>query len=134
MTSTIALVLDPKFEARLAGLAQEMSVWIVSSEENNAAVEHVRSLLGGATNITTLSVAGDETESDICLRALYAIDEHHGDTSSVTPYDRVMVFGGVPDMLTPQAMAELGLSNVARSDIGFTVEKHRRQAALSHIG
>lgn len=131
MTSPIALVLDRHFETRLAGLAQKMPVWIVSSEANNAAVERARSVLGGAASITTLSVAGAESASDICLRALYAIDEHHGDTSTVTPYDSVIVFGGTPDLLTPQAMAELGLSGVVQSDFGFTVEKPRRKAALS---
>ncbi len=132
MISAIALVLDRNFGAGLAGLAQKLPVWIVSSEQNDASVERARSLLGSAADITTLSIARGETASDICLRALYDIDEHHGETSSAKPYDRVIVFGGTPELLTPQALEELGLSNVAKSDFGFTVDKLRRQAALSH--
>lgn len=131
MTSPIALVLDRNFESDLAGLARRMPVWIVSSKENNAAVERARASLGSAANITTLSSAGGETAGDIFLRALYAIDEHHGETSSATPYDRVIVFGGSPDLLTALAIEELGLSSVAESDFGFTFERPRRHAALS---
>lgn len=134
MTSPIALVLDRHFEARLAGLSQKMPVWIVSSEDNDAAVELARSAPGSTTSITTLLVGADETPSDACLRALYDIDDHHGEPGSAIPYDRVLVFGGTPDMLTPQAMEELGLSGVTKSDFGFIVEKARRQVVMSHAG
>jgi len=130
---SIALVLAPKFEGRVLGLAQQMPVWIVSTGENDAAVERAHSVRGSATNITTLFVGDDETASDVCLRALYAIDDHHGETSSAKPYDRVIVYGGTPDLLTPQAMEELGLSSVVESDFGFIVDKPRRQGALSHL-
>jgi hypothetical protein len=135
MNSAVALVLDRKFGDRVAGLAQEMPVWIVSSDENNSAVEHVRGLLGGAAEITTLLVAGGETPSDTCLRALYDIDEHHGTTSACTPYERVLVFEAEPALLSPQASEDLGFARVTKTEFGFIIEKERRQsghAALSH--
>jgi len=128
MTSPVALVLDPAFGDRLLLLAQQMPVWIVSSEENERAVWRARRSLGDAANITTLLADGDEPGDSACLRGLYAIDEHHGPMSSGKPYDQVLVFGCEPDLMAPEVMRELGFERTNKLHHGFSAQKQGQRA------
>jgi hypothetical protein len=135
MTSPIALVLDQNFGTRVLELAKQMPVWIVESEENDSAVKQTRSALGGMAHITSLLLGKGESASDACLRALYEIDEHHGPSSLDAPYDRVLVFGCVPHLITSEVMNDLGFARVSKTDSGFYAEKQGQEAdppGLSH--
>jgi hypothetical protein len=123
MTSQIALVIDRGFGPSLLNLARRMPVWIVSSEENDRAVAHVRSQLGKDANITSLRLAHGESDGDICARGLYEIDEHHGPFSSAPSYDRVLVLGCTAHVLDPNVMKDLGLGGVHGTFDGFSVDK-----------
>jgi hypothetical protein len=135
MTSPIALVLDQNFGSRVLELAEKMPVWIVSSEANNSAVKRTPGCLDGMAAITTLLIGKGESVNDACLRALYDIDEHHGARSLGVPYDRVLVIGCSPDLITPEVMNDLGFARVRETETGFYVEKQGREApraVLSH--
>jgi len=119
----IALVLDSDFGERVIALAKKTPVWIISSELNDSAVEKTRLLLHEAVSITTVLVRNAESLGDVCLRALYDIDEHHGVDSTSTPYREVLVFGLSPEVLTPEIINDLGFHSVDKTDFGFKIIK-----------
>lgn len=127
MTSAIALVLDQEFGLRLLGLARSMPVWIVSSQANDSAVAHARALLGETADITTISGMVHEPPERTFLRALYAIDEHHGPASSCEPLDEVRVFGASPDFATRDMMNELGFVSLSRRGQEFSIRKRAQE-------
>jgi hypothetical protein len=123
MTSTIALVLDRNFGNRIEELANEMPVWIISSDVNDSVVDRTRRQLDGAANITLLLASANEAVSDACLRGLYEIDEHHGNYSTEQPYGQILVYGCNLDVVTPQVKHELGLTKLTKTEFGFVAER-----------
>ncbi|WP_316413565.1 hypothetical protein [Mesoterricola silvestris] len=103
MKNSVALVLDESFGNRLSNLAEEMPVWILSSEINDMAVRAARHSHGEG-RITTLMRRDGESQEDLLARALYAIEEHHGEVSQSHPYDSVEIHGPVsmPSQLCPE--------------------------------
>lgn len=124
MNSSVALVLDRHFGAAIEELAEQMPVWVISSKDNNAAVERARSLLKDPSRITSLLTVSGEGERDTLLRALYDIDEHHGRSSTGRPYDQMLVYGAAPELLTPGIMKELGLEGIRVDPGRFCLQKH----------
>jgi hypothetical protein len=100
-----------------------MPVWIVSSAQNNPAVEQARAVIGARADVTTIFRAPEEAPDETFVRALCAIDEHHGPVSAGKPYDDLVVFGAKPGLATPEIMKELGFLRVANFDNGFNLSK-----------
>lgn len=119
MSQPIALVLDPEFGEGLLQLAREMPVWVVQSATNQRAVEQARQLLVPAPEITTVLVDQGDSPSEVCVRALYDIDEHHGSHNAGPEYSEVRVFGGTPEFVTVDVLRELGLELESRTATGF---------------
>jgi len=117
----VALVLDPSFGDRVAVLAQKMPVWMVSSVVNDHATHAARQSLGNG-QITTLHTRLAESAESLFARALYAIEEHHGDTSQLTPYDTLCVYGKAQE-LPFELASELGFKSITTTEDGFNAEK-----------
>lgn len=123
MSSSIALIMDRHFGRRVIELARQMPVWIVSSATNDAAVAKARAMLGIQANLTTFFQPSDEAKEDAMLRALCAIDEHHGPESSSEPYEELVVIGAEPPRLTRAMMKDLGFERISGFDSGFRLSK-----------
>lgn len=121
MSMSIALVLDPAFGARLTTLAKQMPVWIVKSPTNDQAVQVARPGVSDG-RITTLHVQLGETPSNMLVRALYAIDEHHGSASQRSPYKTLWVYGSA-EKPPPDIASELGFKSITATADGFKAEK-----------
>lgn len=121
MHVSVALVLDPSFGDRVAKLAQQMPVWLVSSSANDQAARVARATLCAA-QITTLSTRSTEAVGDLLARALYAIDEHHGALSQLVAYDTLWVYG-TTEKIPPELARELGFKSIAVTADGFKAEK-----------
>jgi hypothetical protein len=128
MSHPIALVLDPGFGSDLLQLAQEMPVWVVASEANECAVTQARDRLDHAARVTTVFVRPGEALSDVCMRALYDIDEHHGPQSAGPEYREVRVYGATPNFVAEDVLRELGLSVASGTAHGFSLVKDRPPA------
>ncbi|MBS1198225.1 MAG: hypothetical protein H6R18_2010 [Proteobacteria bacterium] len=121
MHVSVSLVLDPVFGDRVAALAQQMPVWVVSSPVNDQAVRLARSNLGEG-RITSLHRRPGEASCNLLARAVYAIDEHHGEVSQVVGYDTLWVYGTAEKL--PQKIAtELGFKSITAIEDGFKAEK-----------
>ncbi|MDD5330545.1 MAG: hypothetical protein PHX38_11095 [Sulfuricella sp.] len=122
VSTEVALVLNPDFGERVIALAQEMPVWVVFSPVNALAVEFARSAFEEG-RITTILPRVGEYPSDLFARALYAIDEHHGEASQSVPYSTLWVYGASERMMTPDLAAELGFMPVIVTKDGFRADK-----------
>lgn len=123
MNTSVALVLNEDFGDRVIALAQQMPVWIVSSPANESAVREARgSYAEGEGRITVLLARPGEDEANFLTRAMYAIDEHHGEASQSAPYDTLWVQGTteIPD---EDLAADLGFKVIAATAEGFRAEK-----------
>ena len=121
MEHPVALVLDQDFSTRLTSLAAQMPVWILSTDLNDLAVQAVRpQCIEGW--VTTLKIKPGEDEESRLARALYAIDEHHGEASQSTPYDTLFVYG-TSSQPSAQIMAELGFKAANATSDGYQVVK-----------
>lgn len=121
MSIPIALVLNPDFGDRVAPLARQMPVWILSSPVNDRSAQ-VACLALDPGRITTLRRLTGEDAADTLARALYAIDEHHGESSPQAPYDTLWIYGtsvGVPESLA----SELGFTTITTIRDGLKAMK-----------
>lgn len=121
MQVSVALILDPIFGERVITLAQQMPVWIVSSPVNDQMVHLARTNLNDG-RITTLHLRPGEASADLLVRAVYAIDEHHGEVSQAVAYNTLWVYG-TTEVLPQDVAAELGFKSITASADGFKVEK-----------
>lgn len=121
MNKCVALVLNPNFGSQLSDLAKKMPVWVVSSLVNDEAIKETRRNFS-SVEITTLYLRPNETSSDLLVRALYDVDEHHGVTSQLEPYTLLQVHGST-EMPSQQTAAELNFGTIALTDYGFSIQK-----------
>ena len=121
MHTSIALILDGTFGNRIFELAQEMPVWVVSSSINDHAV-HLARMVTGTFPITTISIRQKESPADLLARALYAIDEHHGEVSLMVSYNTIWVYG-TSEKVSETLVSDLGFKSIVYNAAGFKVEK-----------
>lgn len=121
MHNSIALVVDAEFGDRILALAREMPVWAISSNLNDRAAEASRRGLESA-QITTIKVRSGETLSDLITRAIYAIEEHHGTSSQIVPYESLRIYGSA-SLPLGGVFAELGFKTVTNTVDALVVEK-----------
>jgi len=125
-SSAIGLILDPEFGDRLYELPDYLSVWIVDGVENARAVQTLRQL-GSASrpaDVTTFTVDISSSRERDCIRVLNDIDLHHGDFSSIIPYQAVIVWGVSLTDEIEQAFAKYGSwSFFNHSEDGFAANR-----------
>lgn len=121
MQNSVALVLYENFSTRLSALAEEMPVWILSSHLNDQAVQAARPHLSQGW-LTTLNGKAGEDPDCLLTRALYAIDEHHGEESQPVPYNTLFVYG-TSRQPSLELMSELGFKTVSSTGDGYKLVK-----------
>lgn len=121
MPVSVALVLDPVFGDRVIALARQMPVWVVSSQINDKTASFVRKNFDDG-RITTLHQRPGESSADCLVRAMYAIDEHHGEVSQDVAYDTLWVYG-TTEKLSKEIATELGFKSITAIANGFKAEK-----------
>lgn len=118
---SVALVLDQHFGTRVMSLADRMPVWILSSDENDAAVAAIRSS-GRHAEVTVLLQRPDERLVDTLARAVYSIEEHCGDQSATGPFRTLLVHGATAEGAS-RFLNELGFGSIVSTADGFTATK-----------
>lgn len=120
-SDVVGLILDPTFGERVSVLAQKMPVWVVSSAVNDHAIDVARAAVVGS-RITKLLAIDGESPDNLLRRAIYAIDEHHGEESGGTPCHCLLVYGKVC-IPHEELLADFGFASVTALDDGFRLEK-----------
>ncbi|MGZ5200999.1 MAG: hypothetical protein ACXWC4_14610 [Telluria sp.] len=129
---SVALVLDTNFEGDLAALAQSMPVWIISSPHNDKCVDRVWSALGDDAGVTSLFVIPGERPAVTFERALYDIDEHHGECSSSLPYEQIVVIGANTAVLSREVLEELGLERSKPAGSSLLLVRRRAKEKVAN--
>ena len=122
MNAFVTLVLNPNFGEQLSNLGKNMPIWIISSPTNDEAVKIARQN-SNQIEITILYLRPNETPSDLLVRAIYDIEEHHGVISQEYPYTKLHVYGSV-EKLSQKVVAELEFEVITYTTDGFTAKKH----------
>ena len=117
----VALVLDNSYGLKLFALAEKMPVWIITSPENDPVVEYIQNNIA-QQSVTTLLKKYHEPEEYVFLRAIYAIDEHHGPDTKEHPYDALYIYGAQDMDL--DALAELGFICCQKIEGGIRFKKN----------
>lgn len=124
---SVALVLDEHFGTRVLALADRMPVWILSSNENDAAVAVIRNS-GRLAEVTVLLQRVDERPVDTLARAVYSIEEHYGDQSATGPFRTLLVYGATAESAS-RLLTELGFGSIVTTVDGFVATKLHNGAA-----
>ncbi|MGO4503837.1 MULTISPECIES: hypothetical protein [unclassified Dyella] len=120
MTDTIALVLNPQPVESLSALAEKLPVWVVSTSENAAAVQALRSSLPPG-HLTTILKRPGESDEDLAVRSALDIDDHYGAASQPNPYTVLWVIGSNDKVLAEQLKEDLEFNGVEMTSDGFKV-------------
>jgi hypothetical protein len=127
-SNKVALVLDPKFDQRLADLAGHSHVWIVDTPANRLIAEkfwqdNPEHKL--KTGITTFKVNDNEPVVETCLRILDMINLHHGENSSNPPYSALEIIGLPASQQIKAALEELGFEEIERTADEIQLKRKR---------
>lgn len=120
-SKSVALILEHVFKRDMVAIAREMPVWILSTEANDKLVVLARQKFGPG-RITTVLAKGDESPADLFARALYAIDEHHGDASQAVPFSELYIYGRI-DGIPSELASELNFKSTTTIEGGIVVRK-----------
>jgi hypothetical protein len=130
---SVALVLDTDFDEDLTVLARSMPVWIISSPHNDLRVQRIWEDVGDDVSVTSLCVIPGEEPRATLERALYDIDEHHGECSSSMPYEEIVVIGAGALAPCGDTLAELDLERLGRAQGPLRLIKRRDKAQAENI-
>lgn len=89
MTS-VYLIIDPKFNGNLMGDNKFPDIWIVDSLQNE---EYIKNLPYKPASVTWIQVKSNENSSEIFMRILDSLDQHHNELAQNIPYDSLVVYG-----------------------------------------
>jgi hypothetical protein len=92
--TSVAIIVDPRYEDELHILSEQIPVWIVDTPPNRALAEEVwkRSPnLVRSAGVTTFKVDLTETPAQWCAGILPTVDLHHGEPFHHPPYEIVDV-------------------------------------------
>lgn len=120
--SSVSVVLDRAYGAKLADLARIGPVWIVDTPPNRAAAEDFwvvnpdRNHLNG---VTTFKAAAGASEEDILLNEMDTIDLHHGTFSSNPAYSVLQVIGARLNETVKNKLSDFGFCQFEITADGF---------------
>lgn len=121
MTKAVALILDPNFGSGIIKICHEMPTWVISSPANDAVVLAERGSFPEG-HVTLLLQRPHETSRDLLARAMFAIDEHHGEESQKLPYDKLRIVGA-NEMPASELVQELKFKSIHKTEEGFEMNK-----------
>ena len=126
--STIAIVLDADFGARLHELAARMPVWIVDTPGNRAAIEREwtrRRRDGAERELSVFRMIDGLSPAEHVAALVRTIDRQHGPSAQSPAFTTLVVIGTAPDAVSSAAIRAIGGGPPAASEDGFAVEFRR---------
>ena len=128
-SSKVHLIVAPDYGERLAALSFGEPTWVADTSINGPVISRVRSSSSNSSgkksaNITSFTVAPNQTSEEWLLNILSTLEEHHGQNSQTPPYSVLRVVG---TSLSPRVKTELEIFGFARfenSSDGFIAYKH----------
>lgn len=129
--TTIAIVLDEGFGARLHELAARMPVWVVDAPANRTSIESEwtrRRRDGVERELSVFRMIDGLSHSEHIAALLRTIDAHHGPSSQDPPFSALLVFGARADAVAIAAIRAMGGDEPTETADGFRVN-FRRQAS-----
>ena len=109
--TTIAIVLDPDFGARLHELAARMPVWVVDSPGNRSSIESEwtrRRRDGAERELSVFRTIEGLSPAEHIVALLRTIESAHGAGAQDPPFATLLVYGASADASTSAAIAALG--------------------------
>ena len=127
MADTVSIVLDPAFGEMLLELASKSHVWVIDTPTNRLVTEEywARPCDRKEWSITTFRINEDNDECEVCLGILDTVDLHHGEYSSVSPYETIAIFGCDSKPGLRSALQALGFTRFEETVGGFRATKAR---------
>ena len=126
--STIAIVLDADFGARLHELAARIPVWIVDTPGNRAAIESEwtrRRRDGAERELSVFRMIDGLSPAEHVAALVRTIDRQHGPSAQSPAFATLVVIGTAPDSVSSAAIRAFGGGEPAANEDGFTVEFRR---------
>jgi hypothetical protein len=110
----INLILDTQYGSKSNQILYENPVWIIDSIFNNDIIKN--------NNVTKFITRSGETNANMFARVCCAIDEHHGEDSSMNPYKKIRVIGNL-DMISLVLLRGLGFTSLEIISDGYLIIK-----------
>lgn len=126
--SSISIVLDADFGARLHEVAARMPVWIVDTPGNRAAIESEwtrRRRDGAERELSVFRMIDGLSPADHIAALLRTIDRQHGPSSQDPAFTTLIVIGADADPVATSAIQAIGGGAPIATDDGFTVDFRR---------
>jgi hypothetical protein len=126
--STISIVLDADFGARLHELAARMPVWIVDTAGNRAAIESEwtrRRRDGAERELSVFRMIEGLSPAEHIAALVRTIDRQHGPSAQDPAFTKLVVIGANIDPVATSAIGAIGGGAPVGTDDGFTVEFRR---------
>ena len=120
--TTVAIVLDADFGARLHDLAARMPVWVVDSPGNRPAIESEwtrRRRDGVERELSVFRTIEGLTPAEHFVALLRTIESAHGAAAQSPPFATLLVFGASLDEASTRAIAALGGGAPVTTEDGF---------------
>ena len=126
--STIAIVLDADFGARLHELSARMPVWIVDTPGNRAAIESEwtrRRRDGAERELSVFRMIDGLSPAEHVAALVRTIDRQHGPSAQSPAFTTLVVIGAVADPVSTAAISAIGGGAPVANEEGFAVEFQR---------
>ena len=126
--TTVAIVLDPDYGARLFALAERHPVWIVDSSANRPAIEAVwtqRRQERAERELNVFRAIEGLTAEDHVVALLRSVDAAHGPAAQDPPFGLLLVEGATLSDALNAALLARGASRTERTATGFRADFDR---------
>lgn len=120
--TTVAIVLESDFGARLHELASRMPVWIVDTPGNRSSIESEwarRRRDGAERELSVFRMIEGLSPNDHVVALLRTIEAAHGAAVQDPPFATLLVYGASPDATVTAALDALGGGVPEATDDGF---------------
>ena len=120
--TTVAIVLDPEYGARLFALAARHPVWIVDSSANRPAIEAVwtqRRLERAERELNVFRAIEGLTPEEHVVALLRSVDAAHGPAAQDPAFGLLLVEGAALSDTLNAALLARGASRTERTEGGF---------------
>lgn len=120
--TTVAIVLDADFGARLPELATRMPVWIVDTPGNRPSIESEwtrRRRDGAERELSVFRMIEGLSPGEHIIALLRTIEAAHGAAAQDPPFATLLVYGAALDGATTTALHAAGADASAATDDGF---------------
>ena len=126
----IAIVVDPRFGARIEDLAGSRHLWVVESAANDPVVERLRHAAQAyaASDIRSLGPssfprAAEESPEEACIGISEWVNEHHSEWDHYGPWSEIEVVGARLMPETRSAFSECGATEFEETPGGFVCRR-----------